>query len=133
MTQFQTGWLLFALMVALTVFNVRKKLPFLPVLSAKAWMQFHIWTGLVSAAVFFWHTGWRWPSGWFNGIFSLLYALVMVSGIVGWVWSRRIPQQLTDRGGEIIFEQIPGRRAALRRELPWSRGAPFRRRPDRHH
>jgi cell division protein FtsB len=112
MTRFATGWLLFALMIALTLFNARKKLPFLPVLSAKAWMQFHIWVGFASAAVFFWHAG-R-PMSWFGIVFTALYALVMMSGIVGWIWSRRIPRQLTARGGEVIFEQIPARRAALR-------------------
>jgi hypothetical protein len=114
MTQFETGWLLFALMIALTLFNARKKLPFLPVLSATAWLRFHIWAGLISAAVFFWHIGWRWPSGWFNWIFTALYALVMISGIIGWLWSRTIPRQLTARRGEVILEQIPARRAALR-------------------
>jgi hypothetical protein len=116
MTVYQTGWLLFGLMIALTVFNARKKLPFLPLFSARAWLQFHIWMGFVSAIVFFWHIGWRMPSGWFNWVFTGLYAAVMVSGIIGFVWSRTIPQRLTARGGEIIWEQIPARRAAVRAE-----------------
>jgi hypothetical protein len=105
-----------ALMIALTVFNARKKIPFLPLLSARAWLQFHIWAGVVSAGVFFWHTGGRWPSNWFNGLFTMLYFAVMISGVVGLIWSRTIPKRLTARGGEVIWEQIPARRAALRAE-----------------
>src|SRR5207244_1438224 len=90
------------------------KLPFLPLLSAKAWLQFHIWAGLISAAIFVWHAGW--PAGRFNWLLTALYVLVMVSGIVGWVWSRTIPRQLTARGGEVIWEAIPARRAALREQ-----------------
>ena len=116
MTVFQTGWVLFALMIALTVFNARKKLPFLPLFSGRVWLQFHIWMGLLSAVVFFWHIGWRIPSGWFNWVFTALYAAVMISGIIGLVWSRTIPKRLTARGGEIIWEQIPARRAAVRAE-----------------
>ncbi len=111
-----TGWVLFAFMIALTVFNARKKLPFLPLLSARAWLRFHIGAGLASVAVFFWHTGWSWPVGWFNWMLTALYALVMVSGIVGWVWSRTIPKKLTARGAEVIWEEIPARRAALREQ-----------------
>jgi hypothetical protein len=116
MSAYQTGWLLFALMIALTVFNARKKIPFLPLFSARAWLQFHIWTGFLSAIIFFWHIGWRLPFGWFNWSFTAVYALVMISGIVGLVWSRTIPRRLTARGGEVIWEQIPSRRAALRAE-----------------
>lgn len=113
-TAYHTGWLLLIVMLALTLFNARKKLPFLPLFSARAWLQFHIWVGLGSAAIFVWHAGV--PVGWFNWILTGLYVAVMVSGIVGWVWSRTIPRQLTARGGEVIWETIPARRAQLRRE-----------------
>jgi len=116
MTVFQTGWLLFGLIVYLTLFNARKKLSFLPLFSARTWLQFHIWVGLLSAIVFFWHIGWRMPFGWFNWLFTALYVVGVISGIVGLVWSRTIPRRLTARGGEVIWEQIPARRAALRME-----------------
>ena len=40
-----TGWLLLALVLGLTFFNARKKLPFLPLLSASTWLQAHIYLG----------------------------------------------------------------------------------------
>ena len=115
-TAYASGWLQFALMIALTVFNARKKLPFLPLLSSEAWLQFHIYAGLFSAAVFFVHIGWRMPHGWFQGVLAALYVLVMLSGIVGLVWSRTFPKRLTTRGGEVLYERIPAIRRALQQQ-----------------
>jgi len=53
------------------------------------------------------------PTGWFEGILAWLYALVMLSGFFGLFISRTIPQRLTTRGGEVLFERIP----AIRRQL----------------
>ena len=47
---FLTGWILFALILALTFYNGRKKLPFLPLLSSETWLQFHIYAGLLTGA-----------------------------------------------------------------------------------
>ena len=99
---FLTGWLLFALMLVLTFFNARKKLPFLPAGSAESWLQFHIYIGFFTATLFLVHVTYHWPRGWFNAILAALYALVMLSCIVGLVWTRRYPQRLTTRGGEVL-------------------------------
>src|SRR5437899_1083043 len=40
-----SGFALLALVVFLTAFNTRKKLPFLPLLKASAWMRFHNYAG----------------------------------------------------------------------------------------
>ena len=40
---FLNGWILFAAMVFLALFNVRKKLPFIPLLSASTWLQVHVY------------------------------------------------------------------------------------------
>jgi len=109
-----TGWVLFALMVLLAVYNGRKKLPFLPLLSSEAWLQFHIYAGLLTGTLFAVHISYRIPSGAFNVILASLYFLVMFSGIVGLFISREIPKRLTTRGGEVLFERIPSIRLQLR-------------------
>ncbi len=43
---FLSGWTLLVLMLFLTLFNVRKKLPFIPLLSASTWLQCHLYLGL---------------------------------------------------------------------------------------
>jgi hypothetical protein len=108
-----TGWALFGVMLALTLYNARKKLPFLPALSSEAWLQFHIYAGLLTAVLFAVHIGYRIPRGWFQGMLAWLYVLVMLSGFFGLFLSRTIPKRLTTRGGEVLFETIP----AIRREL----------------
>ncbi|MDB6126179.1 MAG: hypothetical protein JWM35_75 [Verrucomicrobia bacterium] len=108
-----TGWVLFALILLLTLYNSRKKLPFLPLLSSRVWLQAHIYVGLFTAVVFFLHLNWRTPSGWFEGILAWLFIGVTLSGIFGLWLSRMMPKRMTTAGGEVLFERIP----IIRRDL----------------
>jgi hypothetical protein len=108
-----TGWALFGVILGLTFYNARKKLPFLPLLSSETWLQIHIYTGLITGVLFAVHISYRWPTGWFEGALAMLYTLVMLSGFAGLFLSRTIPKRLTTRGGEVLFECIP----AIRRTL----------------
>ena len=108
-----TGWALFAVILVLTFYNARKKLPFLPLFSSETWLQFHIYAGLITGVLFVVHISYRWPTGWFEGALAGLYALVMLSGFLGLFLSRTIPKRLTTRGGEVLFERIPAIRRAL--------------------
>jgi hypothetical protein len=108
-----SGWALFAVMLALTFYNARKRISFLPLLSSEAWLQFHIYAGLFTAVLFLVHISYKLPSGWFQGTLAWLYILVMLSGFFGLFVSRAIPKRLTTRGGEVLFERIPG----IRRQL----------------
>ncbi|MBS0664348.1 MAG: hypothetical protein JSR48_13870 [Verrucomicrobia bacterium] len=111
---YATGWLLFALMLGLTAYNARKKLPFLPLFSSRLWLQLHVYAGLFTAVVYGLHAGCRVPAGWFEGILAALFALVTVSGLVGWWLSRQVPRRLTTVGGEVLYERIPIIRRQLR-------------------
>ncbi len=111
-----SGWVLLVLMLVLTAYNGRKKLPFLPLLSSRAWLQFHIYTGLATAVLFLAHISFRVPSGWFEVTLAWLYFVVMASGIFGLALSRLMPKRLTTRGGEVLYERIP----AIRRTLQQS-------------
>ncbi|HEX4265831.1 MAG TPA: hypothetical protein VH597_15965 [Verrucomicrobiae bacterium] len=108
-----SGWALFGVMLALTFYNARKKISFLPLLSSEAWLQFHIYAGLLTAVLFLVHISYKMPTGWFEGTLAWLYILVMLSGFFGLFVSRTIPKRLTTRGGEVLFERIPG----IRRQL----------------
>jgi hypothetical protein len=108
-----TGWLLFGLMVLLTGYNWFKKIPYLPLGRSELWLQFHIYAGLFTGVLFFLHVGGRWPTGWFELGLTILYAIVMASGVLGIFISRGWPKRLTARGGEVPFERIP----VIRREL----------------
>ena len=108
-----TGWALFGLILLLSLYNARKKLSFVPLLSSELWLQSHIYGGLLTAVFFAVHVSYRIPTGWFEGTLMCLYLLVMLSGFFGLLVSRVIPKRLTTRGGEVLFERIP----AIRRQL----------------
>jgi hypothetical protein len=109
-----TGWVLFGAMVLLAVYNARKKLPFLPLGKSETWLQIHVYAGFFAVVLFLIHINFRIPTGWFEGVLAWLYALVTASGIAGLVLSRVVPRRLTTRGGEVIYEKIPGLRHKLR-------------------
>ena len=108
-----SGWVLFAVILALTFYNARKKISFLPLLSSETWLQFHIYAALLTGVLFCVHINYKIPTGWFEGTLAWLYLLVMLSGFFGLFASRGIPKRLTTRGGEVLFERIPG----IRRQL----------------
>jgi hypothetical protein len=109
-----TGWILFGLILALTAYNVRKKLAFLPLFSSRTWFQIHVYTGLFTGLAFVLHLRWRPPSGWFELVLAGLFIGVTLSGIAGWWLSNEIPKRLTTAGGEVLYERIPLIRHELR-------------------
>lgn len=110
---FLTGWVLLAACAFLTLYNLRKRLPFLPLGNSRTWLQLHAYVGYLSFALFFAHTGWSWSHSWFDQVLGLLFLSVALSGVFGLFWSRFIPRRLTTRGGDVLFERIP----IVRREL----------------
>ena len=116
-TAYPSGWSLLALVLFLTAYNLRKKLPFLPLLRSGTWLQLHIYTGLITAVLFVIHIGGRVPDGLFETTLASLYLAVFVSGIVGLALSRIIPHRLTTRGLEVLFERVPIYMAQLQAEV----------------
>ena len=108
-----SGWALLAVILLLTLYNGRKRLSFLPLLTSEEWLQFHIYAGLFTGVLFAVHISYKIPTGWFQGVLAWLYILVMASGFFGLFISRAIPRRLTTRGGEVVFERIP----AIRHQL----------------
>lgn len=111
-----SGWVLLAVMLFLTFFNLRKKVPFLRMGSVGFWLQVHIYVGIISGALFLAHIGFSWPHGLLNQIIAVCFAIVFVSGVLGLWISRAFPKRLTDAGFETPFERMPQARNALREE-----------------
>lgn len=114
---FFTGWLLLALVVALTLFNARKKLPFLPLLPARTWLQIHVYVGLVTVVVFLLHVGLRVPNGVLEATLATLFAVVALSGFVGLFLSRVVPSRLRTRGELVLRQRQPRLLRRLRERL----------------
>jgi hypothetical protein len=113
---FASGYLLFSAVSFLALYNARKKLPFLPLGSSAAWLQWHIYLGLGSLGLFALHTGIRWPTGVLNTALAVTYLATFASGLLGLYWTRTIPPQLARVGAEVIFERIPSLHQHVRQQ-----------------
>lgn len=113
---FLSGWFLLGLMLFLTAYNLRKKLPMLPLLPSRLWLQLHSYVGMFTGVLFLYHIRLRFPSGIFEQILAALFVGVTLSGVLGWWLSRVIPPRLSAAGGEVPFERIPVVRRELRRQ-----------------
>jgi len=114
-TRFVSGWILLVLLSCLTLLNIRKKLPFLPLGSAAAWLRWHVYGGFFALILFCIHIQFRIPSGRLDWFLADLFGVVFLSGVVGLWLSKKVPQRLTTRSENVLFERIP----ILIRELSW--------------
>lgn len=112
-----TGWVLFSLLLFLLLFNLRKKLSFVPMGSASLWMRLHIYSGLFMLLLFIDHIGYRLPNGLFEGLLALLYVLAALSGIIGALLGRYLPVVLAQQPEAVIYERLPGLREHIREQV----------------
>jgi hypothetical protein len=117
-SSFTTGYLLIAAVFFLALYNARKKVPFLPLGSSAAWLQWHIYVGLGSIGVFLLHVGFRLPTGILETTLYATYTLTVASGLIGLYLTRTIPAQLARVGEEVLYERIP----ALHRQVQHQAG-----------
>ena len=108
-----SGFLLLALVLGLTLFNSRKKLPFLPLARATTWLQIHIYAGYFCAFVFLLHVRFSPPHGALETLLALVFCVVILSGFFGIFISRFFPSRMALSGEPLIYERIP----AYRREI----------------
>ena len=106
-TAFFTGWLLLSVMMVLTAYNLRKKLSFLPILRSATWLQIHLYLGLLTIPMFLAHTGFRVPNGGLETLLTVLFILVVGSGLVGIFITRSFPRRLAVCDEELMFERMP--------------------------
>ncbi|MFT5468758.1 MAG: hypothetical protein ACI8UO_003870 [Verrucomicrobiales bacterium] len=118
-TSFYSGFALLGLILLLTLFNARKKipLPFLPILSASAWLQFHIYAGFLSVILFLIHVEFRIPTGLLEGILTVVFAIVTLSGIFGLFVSRLLPKRMRRSGEALVYERTPRHRREIRENV----------------
>ena len=111
---FLTGWLLFATIIFLTLYNARKKLSMVPLGTASTWLQWHIYLGLLSILTFLLHVEWSIPNGILEVALALFFVVVAGSGLLGLYLSRRFARILTRDSEEVVLERIPQFIADLR-------------------
>lgn len=104
---FVSGWILFAIMLILTAYNLRKKVPFLPLMKSSTWLQIHLYLGLLTIVIFLMHVGFRVPNGMLESIIAVLYVIVAGTGVLGLFLTRTFPKRMAVRGEEVLFERMP--------------------------
>ena len=106
-TVWTSGWVLLASIFLPSIFNLRKRLAAFNVGKASTWYAIHVVSGF--AAIFFYilHAGFKVPTGAYEILLFTLFALVSITGIVGYVVQAILPRRMTETGEEIIYEKIP--------------------------
>ncbi|TMH62314.1 MAG: hypothetical protein E6H57_18995 [Betaproteobacteria bacterium] len=112
-----TGYALLAMMLALAMFNLKKRLVALPLSTARAWMMAHLVIGTLGFPLYLQHAGGLWPGGHYERALALCFYTVMLSGIAGYVLQRLLPRRLTHLEGEVIYERIPSEVFTLRERV----------------
>ncbi len=105
--EFISGGALFSVIFILCMFNVRKRLPFLPLWPAHKWFLLHTVAGFLALFLFWLHAGVLWPKGLYVQILAILFYGTTLSGIVGLIMEKVYPNLLTRSGLECIYERIP--------------------------
>ncbi|MEM7254956.1 MAG: hypothetical protein AAF493_26435 [Pseudomonadota bacterium] len=111
-----TGYAMFAVLVFLTLYNVRKRLPGVTLGRTERWAQWHVSVGAFSVALFWLHTGSVWPDGLYERLLAIAFYGVSAAGFVGYALQRILPRRLALSGNDVIFERIPDEIARLRDE-----------------
>jgi hypothetical protein len=112
-----TGLLLLFLVCALTLFNARKKLPFLPLVNAATWLQIHVYAGWLCLFVFLLHIRFHLPTGAMQTTLAVIFCIVILSGVFGLYISRNLPPRMTASGETLPYERIPGYRLHIQRNV----------------
>ncbi len=116
--RFLDGWILTAAMFGQLLFHVRKKFPASPLGRVSIWLKMHIYLGYFVVAVFLLHTSFSFPETTLEWALWIMFALVVVSGLVGQYLTSSIPGKLQQQHAEqMTFEQIPTARLNLFREV----------------
>lgn len=108
-----SGWLLMGAILFLTALSARKRLSCLPLGRMAWWLQAHIHVGWASIVLFFLHSGFSVPNGWFEQSLATLFLLLASSGLLGLWITRTGPKQLSKLPIEIRYEEIADRRRRL--------------------
>jgi hypothetical protein len=100
------GLAAFGLMVFLGLLGLRRRFPALRVGRPENWMRGHLWLGLLTVPLVFFHAGFQ-IGGTLTLVLLILLILVTLSGILGVVLQQILPRMMTSRVTmETIHDQI---------------------------
>ena len=105
--QYYSGWFMIFLMLILVSFYFKKKLAIIAFGSGSLWAQWHYYIGIFLFVVYLKHVEYRVPDGIVEITITVIYVVVMTSGILGVFINRVFARRLSYLDEDIIFERIP--------------------------
>lgn len=106
----------FAFMIFAALLGARKRFPVYRFGRAQTWMRGHLWLGLLSLPLIFFHSGFRYGHGLTAWLMTLLI-VVVASGLFGAALQHYMPRVMTrEVTMETIYEEIGHVRAQLLEE-----------------
>src|SRR5580704_5734451 len=110
------GILGFAFMIFAALLGARKRVPTWRIGRAQAWMRGHLWLGLLSLPVIFFHGGFHF-GGTLTSVLMWLLIITVVSGLLGAALQHYVPRVMTtDVKLETIYDEIGNVQKLLRDE-----------------
>ncbi|HWX54671.1 MAG TPA: hypothetical protein VN176_08790 [Verrucomicrobiae bacterium] len=96
----------YLLMIFAALLSVRKKFRIWRIGRAQTWMRGHLWLGLLSYPLIFFHAGFSWGHG-LARLLMWIVSIVIVSGLLGAALQHYMPRMITERVPmETIYNQI---------------------------
>jgi hypothetical protein len=109
---FATGYTLLAVIIALTMLGVRKRLPSANLGPVTVWQTTHHYLGLFCLIAYVSHAGIL-TNGWLESILAVLFWTILLTGFVSWYVNRSSPQLLRAAGQAILRSDIPEAKIAV--------------------
>jgi hypothetical protein len=89
------GWIGTSLALLAAALSIRKRVAYQGVGRMSAWLTAHIYLGIIAAFAIFYHSGLR-AGGPLSACLLAFFSLTVVSGLMGWLFARKLPPLLTD-------------------------------------
>src|SRR5256885_14582857 len=104
----------FAFMIFAGLLSLRKRFPVWRMGRTSTWMRGHLWLGLISYPIIFFHSGFSFGKGALTWWMMVIFTIVIISGIVGAILQHYLPKVMTRQVPyETIYAEIPVIRGQL--------------------
>jgi len=104
----------FSFMVFAGLLSLRKRFPVWRMGRTSTWMRGHLWLGLISYPIIFFHSGFSFGKGTLTWWMMVIFTIVIISGIVGAILQHYLPKVMTRQVPyETIYAEIPRIRGQL--------------------
>jgi len=104
----------FSFMVFAGLLSLRKRFPVWRMGRTSTWMRGHLWLGLISYPIIFFHSGFSFGKGALTWWMMVIFTIVIISGIVGAILQHYLPKVMTRQVPyETIYAEIPRIRGQL--------------------